>query len=422
MQPLLPQYYRPSDEEFSELLKSCIFVFDTNVLLNLYRYPIPVRDSFLLVLEKLSTQKRIWLPFQVALEFQENRLTVIADQKNQYSKIKKILDEIEQELKTKLDKLSLKKRHATINPDELIDEISTAFQRYREQYDEMASKHPDVDDKDDLRERIDTIFDGNIGVPFSSAELETIYREGSERYKAKRPPGFADEPQKKGSYVFHKDLSIKQEYGDLIVWKEVIRFACEAKPAGVVFITDDGKEDWWLRVNGKTIGPRTELLSEFHDKTSIPFYMYGSDRFLSVIQEHIGIQVTPDTLTAISEIVNDQKLDIIVSELIYDLAGELINSNDELISQMAATNAFGYFLDDFEILDIDYDPKWHIIDFKAALVISGEQDEDKPYGGDAFHVEINGRAKKNIEGWKIQSYKVTDIESNWPDEFDERAG
>jgi hypothetical protein len=120
--------------------------------------------------------------------------------------------------------------------------------------------------------------------------------------------------------------------------------------------------------------------------------------------------------------VNDQKLDIIVAELIYDLAGELINSNDELISQIAATNAYGYFPDDLEILDIDYDPNRYIIDFKAELVISGEQDEDKPYCGDTFEVEITGRAKRNIEGWKVQSYEVVGIKSNWPDEFDERAG
>lgn len=31
-------YYKPTDEEFDTLWKNAVFVFDTNVLLNLYRY------------------------------------------------------------------------------------------------------------------------------------------------------------------------------------------------------------------------------------------------------------------------------------------------------------------------------------------------------------------------------------------------
>ena len=38
MRDLFPSYYRPTDEEFKELWEKCTFIFDANVLLNLYLY------------------------------------------------------------------------------------------------------------------------------------------------------------------------------------------------------------------------------------------------------------------------------------------------------------------------------------------------------------------------------------------------
>jgi hypothetical protein len=51
-------------------------VFDTNVLLNLYRLP-DGPDSTLKVFGQI--QERLWIPHQVALEFQTNRITVISE-------------------------------------------------------------------------------------------------------------------------------------------------------------------------------------------------------------------------------------------------------------------------------------------------------------------------------------------------------
>ncbi len=40
-------YYQPTGQEFSELWEKCLFVIDTNVLLNLYRFPEQARNDFL---------------------------------------------------------------------------------------------------------------------------------------------------------------------------------------------------------------------------------------------------------------------------------------------------------------------------------------------------------------------------------------
>ena len=77
MKELFPGYYRPSEDEFSDLWKNCVFILDTNVLLNLYRYSEESRNDFIKVLHKIET--RLWIPHQVALEFQENRTKVIEE-------------------------------------------------------------------------------------------------------------------------------------------------------------------------------------------------------------------------------------------------------------------------------------------------------------------------------------------------------
>src|SRR5437660_11910593 len=56
----------------------CIFVFDANVLLNIYRYSSDTRDELFDVLEHL--QDRIWIPHQAMLEYHENREEVISQQ------------------------------------------------------------------------------------------------------------------------------------------------------------------------------------------------------------------------------------------------------------------------------------------------------------------------------------------------------
>jgi len=68
--------------------KESIFVFDSSVLLNIYRYTPETREDFFRLLEKLK--KRIWIPHQVALEYLEQRENVISQQQIIYNDIDEI--------------------------------------------------------------------------------------------------------------------------------------------------------------------------------------------------------------------------------------------------------------------------------------------------------------------------------------------
>jgi len=72
MRELFPSYYSLTKDDFNKLWLNCIFIFDTNILLNFYRYSEETcKDIFNNILVKI--QDRLWIPHQVALEFQENR-------------------------------------------------------------------------------------------------------------------------------------------------------------------------------------------------------------------------------------------------------------------------------------------------------------------------------------------------------------
>ena len=303
MKNLFPQYYRRTPEEFGELFKSAIFVFDANMLLHLYRYPKKARDDLFKILRLLSKEGRLWLPFQAALEYQTNRIDVIAAQRNKYGEVKKVIEDIQADFRAKLDALRLRKRHSSIDPDVLLKEISASFGKYIQLLDASESDQLDVHHEDKIRVEIDNLFKDRIGTPFTQPELENIFDEGAKRYKAKRPPGYKDEAEKKGTFTFYKNLYIKREFGDLVVWKEIINFIKQTNPNGLIFITDDNKDDWWAEVSGKTIGPQPALLSEIFSETGLSnFYIYNSERFMALASEHFDLAIEEESLEQVKRI------------------------------------------------------------------------------------------------------------------------
>lgn len=70
----------------------------------------------------------------------------------------------------------------------------------------------------------------------------------------------------------------------MLIWKELIEYSKKNKKP-LIFVTDDGKEDWWKKENGITIRPREELIKEFYDLTGIRILIYNSDQFLKFAKQ-----------------------------------------------------------------------------------------------------------------------------------------
>jgi hypothetical protein len=313
MRELFPGFYTPTKQEFKKLWEHCVFYLDANVLLNLYRYPTEAKDDLLKVLSTVSD--RIWLPYQAALEYQKNRLSVIASQRTRFSEVKKIIGSTEAKLIEGLERLQLRKRHSSINPEEFLKKTATLFSDYTSYLEGLEKKQIDVYSTDPIRDAIETIFRENIGKPPSDqSDLDQLYSEAEARYKKLIPPGYLDttkEATEETSEYAYAGLTVKRKFGDFLIWKEIITHAKSNKIEQVIFVTDDDKEDWWLKIDSgaeKTIGPRPELIEEIHREAGVQlFHMYSSERFMQFAQDLLDIKLKKDSIGQVREVVESVK-------------------------------------------------------------------------------------------------------------------
>ncbi|MEQ9233819.1 PIN-like domain-containing protein [Coleofasciculus sp. E2-BRE-01] len=181
MRDLFPGYYRPtSEEEFKKIWQEAIFSFDANILLNIYRYSSETRERLFDIIEYLK--ERIWIPHQVAYEYQKERLTVISQQSQPYDQIRELLNNELKNLKKKLEQYS--KRHsftACVDTKTIIQTIERANKRVYKILEEGREKYPDLLDDDKFRDKLTNLLEGKVGKPYSNEELDKIYKDTKKR-------------------------------------------------------------------------------------------------------------------------------------------------------------------------------------------------------------------------------------------------
>lgn len=103
----------------------------------------------------------------------------------------------------------------------------------------------------------------------------------------------------------------------------------------------------------------------------------------------------------------------IVENLVYDLATRLVDSDDIVTSRIAETNASGFGVDTYNIVEAAYtDANRTEIKFKAVVEYTGDQDPDRPHSGDALVTTVVGTATCEDDDWDIADYSVTNCETN----------
>ncbi len=290
MKELFPGYYRPSEEDFAQLWKECTFAFDANVLLDLYRYKTETREELLTVLEGLAP--RLWLSYQAASEYQKNRLLVIRDQAKAYADLRKTLKDSLNKLTADLNTF---RKHPFVDIAEISSRLEAVHQLLEQQIDQNEKEHdarfpPLRLDQDEIRERIDNLFSGNVGAPCSSDRLAEISRLGETRYKKEIPPGFEDRSKPDDS-----------KYGDLILWLQTVEYV-KGQKKPIIFVTNDSKKDWWLTLDGKTLSPRPELAEEMFRETGQKSYIYSADQFMEYASSYLEQNVTEEAIAEVKDL------------------------------------------------------------------------------------------------------------------------
>lgn len=293
-------FYKPDEEEFKGIWDSCIFIFDTNILLNVYRYSPQARDTLIKVFETLN--ERIWIPHQVGLEYNFKMIEEIKDQEQAYDRLKTKLETKFNEISDEYKNASL--RHSNLKLDEtLLNAVKISMDKIKDDLNIQKETHPNLHT---AQLKLLNIFEGKVGEPFNQKKIDEIQETGILRYEMKIPPGWKDKSKKEKRY--HDGFLYETKYGDLIAWNQILEYAKE-KQANILFITDDQKEDWWKEYKGETIGPQPELIQEFKRYTNgCKFYMYQAKQFLRFISKYINTDLPAEHFhQAIEDIDNYKK-------------------------------------------------------------------------------------------------------------------
>lgn len=76
MRQELSEWYELGDDDLKRVLQEGTVALDANALLDLYRIGQKLRDRVLTVLGNPLIKPRLFVPYQAALEYQDNRLNV----------------------------------------------------------------------------------------------------------------------------------------------------------------------------------------------------------------------------------------------------------------------------------------------------------------------------------------------------------
>lgn len=273
------EYLITSEKDRENIWENCDFVFDTSVLLNLYRYSAVSRNAMLSVMNSLKD--RLWLPYYIAYDFAKRRCDVIYETVEKYYSIRRTME-------THINQYSSEMNMTEKEP--VIQEMKNYVDSW---IDKLMQKNVLVmqPDKDKILDYILEIYDEKVGDAWSEQQFAEMIEAGKKRYAELVPPGYCSDSQ-------DKPLPDDKRYGDYILWQQMMMHATK-EYKNIIFITHRESEDWWQISKGGIIGPRAELKKEFRDVTGENFFMYSTGGFLKQCIKYKNYQIDP---CAVSEI------------------------------------------------------------------------------------------------------------------------
>lgn len=278
------EYYGLSEKEVDRLWKTGLIVFDTNVLLSLYRLSHESQEEILSVMR--GYKERLWLPHQVGYEYHENRLENATRPIELLKGLEKKVLDFEKSIKDAYSS------NPYVEYKKLETSLTSLKMRFSKLAKEWLESCPQPIKNDDILTSLTGLFDGKIGKEYDSTRLSEIYTIGKERYDSKIPPGYKDAGKETGD---------RHIYGDLIIWLQIIEKAKEANK-DVIFVTDDCKEDWWASYKDDKLGPRRELIREFRKEAGNHIiWFYTTERFLTYAKTELGASVKTKTIVEVKK-------------------------------------------------------------------------------------------------------------------------
>ncbi|EQB22720.1 MULTISPECIES: PIN-like domain-containing protein [unclassified Dehalobacter] len=336
--------YLYSDEELENYeIEDILIIMDSNVWLDLYTYPPASIENIIECFNE--NMGSFWLPYQVYIEFNRHVTKSRDEALYRYQNIKaevcRLISDSSNKINAEFNKHKNKGFADAIELQKhLQDELSETIKKSKSELDSLYDSYKEeiacVEKENDIiAGLIENLNQQRGDSGFLIMELLGIYEEGERRYKYKMSPGFSDE--KKKDNVESEQQFLLRKYGDLIIWKEIIRKTQNQKVT-LIFVENERKSDWWDLSGIKKI-PQV-LKEEFSNGTSegSKLIMIDFDEFL----HHFGGKFNM-LAGSVSEITNRAKFSKQVHAYIQNSKHNIV---EIMVNEYMENNGYGNELTD----------------------------------------------------------------------------
>ena len=368
--------------------KNPIIIFDTNIWLDIYRNLPETIISHVNVLEEKFFKDRLFIPYYVNIEFEKNYRELIGEHKKFVKRINDNIYNISKEYKRKIFNSidNAKKRYRINNNEEIESEIGDLLNELCTKTKEfilLNNTQKDLVDSDAynvIKKCFDNYYNQNKIDIITKEEFINIILEGENRYTEKIPPGYED---------FSKGYSGRFIYGDLIIWKEMIKYA-KLNARNILFVTNDVKRDWFTNDEFNE-----SLVKEFNSETSKDIIGITGERFIDFINNsHLVSGKITNSVDDYIEVNIDKFCSLIEAE-VYDFVNEEVtNDENRLFSAYDIIGSYtgDYYesngVNDIEILSSTYSRDEDIIEIRMKLKINFDVFTKSYWGKDEDTKEV----------------------------------
>ena len=190
---------------------------------------------------------------------------------------------------------------------------------------------------DDYMDVLISAFEGRLSAAPDTNLLQALHADAAARFDAKTPPGYRDADKKASDARPTVD-----PYGDYIAWKQLMQVAASEKK-DFILVIDDVKDDWWRIESDKsgkhkyTVGPRPELLEEFHKETGQHVWFYTSEDFLRAAKQYDAAGVKDEVIEEVGAHLNAKRAAI--TEQIGNPSGDESEAEDGELPKRTSDDA-----------------------------------------------------------------------------------
>jgi hypothetical protein len=316
------------EPNLEKLWEKCTFVFDTSVLMNLYTCPEEIYSEFINIL-KNEISNRIWIPYQISSEFQRNSIHGVKKAAQNYEDLRNSITILKKDSKNLAQKIA-DLNHTFLSSSNIDIQVKKNFNGI-DAILENISESLRKPDHDEIRNKLNDLFEGKTGNNYSDPKLKEINNEAKIRKIKGIRPGFEE-----------------NDYSNLISWYQMLDYA-KGEKKDIIFVTEN--PGWWINPEKEQMEPHPSLIKEF-SSIEQKFYIYRFMSFLSDSKKYLNLTDVIEELTDFSNKLKRRKStklenppsDIALQEIIDNtLLGE--NALQKLINQSTAYKTLQKLID-----------------------------------------------------------------------------